>query len=302
MDWNWFFSSLAQSSAAIVGVFTAFVITKIITNQADFSKNTAKTKDILNQCERFKDEASNRYFFWWSKHTLSDKLDSLESALIEDKVIKAAEQYYKTFDFPEFIERALVLDKIERRIRFYKNPEHKDKIFGGIDGLAKKGIARNLRPQLDHEKELIDKLVVELRYHTRTVLSHYNYIKDDPESSSAISYSIVSAIALFFVGVIYPLSFTPIAAGQAPELALSAFSDILFSLRGILLSAISLIFVGMLTGFMIINSRLHHKQADKDALLYYSVFGNYSRYLEIMEANRIELNLAQTKEDDEAEE
>ena len=30
MDWNWFFSSFAQSSAAIVGIFGAFLITKIL--------------------------------------------------------------------------------------------------------------------------------------------------------------------------------------------------------------------------------------------------------------------------------
>lgn len=300
MDWNWFFSALAQSSAAIVGVFAAFVITKIINNQADFSRSTAKTKDILNQCERFKDEVATIHFQWWSKHSLDSELDRLERTLKEVKEAKTPEQYYEEFNFPEFIERAVVLQQIEGRIRVSKSRGQRHNSFrSGIDTLTTRSIINNgLQPELDHEEKLINRLVVELRHHTRTVLLHYNYITGDPESSSAISYSIVGAVALFFVGVIYPLSFTPLATGHAPQVALAEFFDILFSLRGLLLSAISLIFVGMLGAFMIINFRLRHQQEDKDTLQYYSSIGNYSDYLAIMEANRKIQDLLVTIEDE----
>lgn len=38
MDWNYFYSSLALSVAALVGIFSAFIITKVISNQSEFEK------------------------------------------------------------------------------------------------------------------------------------------------------------------------------------------------------------------------------------------------------------------------
>jgi hypothetical protein len=35
-DWNWFFSSVAQFAAAIVGIFGAFIVTKTLANQSAF--------------------------------------------------------------------------------------------------------------------------------------------------------------------------------------------------------------------------------------------------------------------------
>jgi len=45
-DWNWFFSSLSQSSAAIVGIFGAFIITKILSNNSNFDNNIIISKKM----------------------------------------------------------------------------------------------------------------------------------------------------------------------------------------------------------------------------------------------------------------
>jgi hypothetical protein len=42
MNEYWFFSALAQSTAAIVGIFSAFIITKMISNQSKFNENLSK--------------------------------------------------------------------------------------------------------------------------------------------------------------------------------------------------------------------------------------------------------------------
>lgn len=59
MDWNWFFSSLAQSVAALVGVFSAFVITKIVNNQSEFSSKVARTQELLDKSLKYKEAASH---------------------------------------------------------------------------------------------------------------------------------------------------------------------------------------------------------------------------------------------------
>lgn len=51
-DWNWFFSSLSQSAAAIVGIFGAFIITKIFSNQTAFSEKTAKLNNYLIEAKK----------------------------------------------------------------------------------------------------------------------------------------------------------------------------------------------------------------------------------------------------------
>lgn len=57
IDWNWFFSSLAQSTAAIVGFFGAFVIARILSNQEIFSKKRNRLKELLCSAEALKQDA-----------------------------------------------------------------------------------------------------------------------------------------------------------------------------------------------------------------------------------------------------
>lgn len=55
MDWNWFFSAVAQSTAALISIFSAFIISKIINNQKDFSKNNKLFIDYENKSIRLQD-------------------------------------------------------------------------------------------------------------------------------------------------------------------------------------------------------------------------------------------------------
>lgn len=64
MDWNWFFSSLAQSSAAIVGIFGAFIITKVLSNQVSFQEKTARGKTLVADASRLQHRAKNLPFNW----------------------------------------------------------------------------------------------------------------------------------------------------------------------------------------------------------------------------------------------
>jgi flagellar biosynthesis protein FlhB len=93
-----------------------------------------------------------------------------------------------------------------------------------------------------------------------------------------ISISIIAVILLFFAGVIYPLSFVPLDPNLEISLSFSAFWDTLFSLKGLLLTLISLIFCGLMVVFIYINYKLKHKNEILDELQKYSYIGNYSIY------------------------
>ncbi len=105
MDWNWFYSSSAQSAAAIVGIFAAFIITKIVNNQSDFSNKKGQARRLISNSIRLEDEANTRYFHWYSERTMERALDKLEERLKEDSETLAPRQYYNDIEFPEFIER-----------------------------------------------------------------------------------------------------------------------------------------------------------------------------------------------------
>lgn len=50
LDWNWFFSSVAQSAAAMVGVIAAFLIAKVLSNQAAFHLKRDELPKLLAEC------------------------------------------------------------------------------------------------------------------------------------------------------------------------------------------------------------------------------------------------------------
>lgn len=67
IDWNWFFSTLSQSTAAIVGIFGAFLIAKIFSNQTTFSEKNNKIKTLSIEAERLLDKIDSIDFDWYVK-------------------------------------------------------------------------------------------------------------------------------------------------------------------------------------------------------------------------------------------
>ncbi len=63
-DWNWFFSSVAQSAAAIVGIFGAFIVTKILANQTAYAEKSRRIQELITLGEKLVD-ATNRLSFEW---------------------------------------------------------------------------------------------------------------------------------------------------------------------------------------------------------------------------------------------
>ncbi len=98
------------------------------------------------------------------------------------------------------------------------------------------------------------------------------------ESSLLVCVSIVAVILLFFSGVIYPLSFLPLDPSAELSISLEEFWDILFSLKGVLLTMMSIIFCGLMLVFLIINNKLKHDVKVLDELKKYSCIGSYSEY------------------------
>ena len=290
IDWSWFFSSVAQSAAAIVGIVGAFVIGKVLAQQTDYQEKCSAVQRLIDQAQDLK-----RRWDQLPRGAIDDAYRQLadiaacvklyeDPKLVEDNFPKAVRALVV---FPPWIDDQWIRDATEARqkaARFHlarrklreaktKEPGYEDLeplrlnlgptvipgSFPAADAEVR-GI-ENVRQQILEHIERIDSSVsvtrkVEARWVTPTALS--------------------LVAALFFAGVIYPLSFLPIRPGDEPVLSLGAFWEILCSLRGAILSAISLGFVALVGLFGLVHIRSTGLPARWEKLLAWRELSSFS--------------------------
>ncbi|MBZ0106948.1 MAG: hypothetical protein K8H84_15125 [Sulfuricella denitrificans] len=309
MDWNWFFSSLSQSAAAIVGIFGAFIITKILSNQATFAEKNNRMRELMVLARKIVDDAGDLSIDWYNKRIAEREIDRLER-LLEKHEGEPAEQLYDRLKFSVFIEKEIALQIIrnviesrkqrlererEEERRQLEEAQRKGRAFSALAGISaitsrvhdfKVPLDMSLGPALEKERETIDLVVRNARHHIRLVRDFLDSVQGNPESSPQITYALALITLLFFVGVIYPLSFMPTRIDTTPVLSVGAFFDIAFSLRGALLMAVSAIFTGVLGMFFAMNVRMKYGAEDIQKLVEFSSLGAYSKYFSVMEKNQ----------------
>jgi hypothetical protein len=297
MDWNWFFSSLSQSSAAIVGIFGAFIITKILTNQTTFAEKNNRIKDLIVVAEKIKDDTKSLYFEWYNKLKNSREFEKIEE-LLENDAKEDVIHIYHSLNFSIYTSKSVVLQDIEnilkeRHERLKREQEktqqnHDTSGFNvNYQGLGGKSVTTNinLSEKLREEREAIERIIRDARHHIRLVSDFLDSVKWNPESSPQIAYSLFLITILFYVGVIYPLSFMPVPTNAVFDLSLSAFIPLLFSLKGALLFAVSLVFTVALFMFFVMNAKMKYSEQDLQHLEALTELGTYSRYFAVMEEN-----------------
>lgn len=297
MDWNVFFSTISQTSGAIVGIFSAFLITKIVSNQTTHGQKLGQTSESLALSKKLANETSIRYFDWYGKRKAEDAIEKIQEDYEKTKEIKSPEEYYKTVYFSPFESRSESLEIIKNKITLIEAEE--ERIRKQLEALGPgRGFITpmhttiprfsnfGLIDKLNDERDLIDDLYVRVQHQADINKNLLTYLNSESESSNLISVSILSVILLFFAGVIYPLSFLPLDPNVQISLSLSAFWDILFSLKGILLILISVIFGGLMLVFYLANRKLSYKPEIKAELERYSKAKNYSVYFANYEDNK----------------
>lgn len=123
-DWSIFYSSLAQSTAAFVGLLGAFIITKIINNEQQFNENKILIEDYIVTSNNLKKKLKDRYFAWYNKRIREKAFEKMEDDAYDNKSIlhKSPDKIYEEYDFSEFDQKSDVLTKIK---------EYQDKLLNG---------------------------------------------------------------------------------------------------------------------------------------------------------------------------
>jgi hypothetical protein len=251
MDLNIFFSSLAQGVGGLVGIFAAFIITKIINNQAEFDRKKSKVEEEMNDSARLRDVGEVLNFHWFNKWQLKFQLD-LVKTVVEEGTHHTPEEFYEMYSFPEYLPRSEVLKAIAEKM---KQPPPGARPFAGLIPSFE---TRDFVSSVNKEGERIENFFIDARNQTRIAKSLLSEVSTNPESSKLVSFSIVATTILFYTGFIYPLSFLPLSPGQDIAYSFWEFFPILFSLRGLLLFIPSVVFTVTILVFFLINLQLKY--------------------------------------------
>ena len=100
MDWNWYFAALAQSAAAIIGIFSAFIFTKIINSQTVFSQKKKELTSLLIESDRLKELIEVIDFKWFFDKTRSVQLDMMKDIYAYTDRLTTPEEGSTELKFP----------------------------------------------------------------------------------------------------------------------------------------------------------------------------------------------------------
>ncbi|MFO3721702.1 hypothetical protein [Pseudomonas sp. HLMP] len=124
-DWNWFFSTLSQSTAAIVGIIGAFIIAKIFANQATFTEKNNRMKSLTVEAEKILDKIGTINFDWYNKHinaaAYADCSRKIRAVVEEDPAIITDENLLSIFTeakFSIFTEKKTILENLRKEVEF----------------------------------------------------------------------------------------------------------------------------------------------------------------------------------------
>ena len=145
----------------------------------------------------------------------------------------------------------------------------------------------NIIGELNRERELIDATLSDVKHHIRIAQNMMNEISGDPECSGLITKMLVFVSLLFFLGVIYPLSFLPASMGEEISLYFDYYIIIshIVSIKGIFLILLSIVFSSILITFFLLNINLKYSNELVSELMECKKLSSYSEYFAIMEEN-----------------
>ncbi|WP_447922283.1 hypothetical protein [Achromobacter aegrifaciens] len=290
IDWSWFFSSVAQSAAAIVGIVGAFVIGKVLAQQTDYQEKCSAVQRLIDQAQDLKRrwEQLPRWEIDNAYRRLADMAACVklyeDPKLVEGDFPKAVRTLVV---FPPWIDDKWICAETEGRQKAARSHLALKKLR---DMRAKQPgseylepLRLNLGPSIIQEAfPAADAEVQDIANVRQQILEHIERIEASVTVTRKVEARWVTptalslVAALFFAGVIYPLSFLPIRPGDEPVLSLGAFWEILCSLRGAILSAISLGFVALVGLFGLVHVRSTGLPARWDKLLAWRELSSYS--------------------------
>jgi len=278
MDWNWFFTAVAQCSAAIVGFIGGFVITKILNSENEYNHLKVVMHDLKNKIDNQKRCISIRSFDWYNT-----KMRELVKYTVdyEEIVLKGKGDVdyscINDFNYSPYDDINEIKEEICEDWNTFKGQRFQNTSIASILPTSPK----ELYDKLEEERELIDREYVNTRALNDEIEKNISIISSFTNSSGSYKFIILVLIILFYIGVIYPLSFTPIVGNvqlcQLKEIPI-VFIHGLFSIKGFILFVISIVFTLLLVYFLIKSTKMKISSDELSYLNQHTEVESFSKY------------------------
>ncbi len=250
-DWNWFFSAFAQCGAAIIGIFGAFIISKILNNTNSFHELQNELKNIE-----------------FTHHDLFKRLKQVSFDDYFEYVIKTNQKIYELFESGKLDESAKTIKYVYLHgPLIYKSDTLIRSILKSIKNSpgGYKNLYNNYRDTYDISIQKMKPIIDDLKFQSERNIEKCNFIRNKLDNllKSFISLKVIIiflSIALFST-VIYPLHFLPLAVNQNPTISIN-YSDIIFnifSMKGLFLFIFLASFGAMLIYFFVSSNNVTKK-------------------------------------------
>jgi len=265
INYNWFFASFAQCSAALIAIIGAFIISKLIgeTEKEEQSKNDIENLrihyyDLMNRI-------SGRYFDWYDRQNINfsgDLRKAIENGEFDDK--QDDEMLIKLFEIePQLFRTEDCLSILKKRIKKLE-PEKVDLGIGFSMVNTKIDYSlpsKSIWDKLNQEKEAIDHLRIE----SETLIAKFTIAKNELLAKKKNLNPIRNTIYILAFGliltVIYPLHFMPIAINEIPviDFSLHNIYENIFSLKGLFLFSLTVVIEGIFIYFLWLINKTKRK-------------------------------------------
>jgi hypothetical protein len=292
MEWNWFYSSVTQSSAAIVGIFAAFAMTKIINNQSDFARKRFILKQYVVQSKRLLDKARSSPISRYNEDVFIREVMKV-CELLKKNQMQSPEQAINILRFSEFADKQHMKAKFEGILQTCR---HRGMLSGSNlrDSFLKYNAdkyteeeSNRLQEEISRNKTSIYEVLTDVKDHIRTIRVFLDSISGNPESSWLLRYILIGMLLLFWICVVYPLCLLPNTNDNTVGIICFLNKNALLSSKGLMLAALGLIFT-LLFGVMgYANEALKYDSSQIKELQGYLDVAAYSESYIIQDHNEI---------------
>ena len=272
MNWDSFFAAFSGSSAALIGVTFAFIVSKLLSNISDSDSLNNETTDLIIERKGILNEISNIAFYWHDK-----------------MVIKYGYQIKQKYRQGQITDTQNIIDKIEketnRRIYWHENSldyiksemaeideENKKRqiptkvIVNGeettvmitppdlLGNMPEIPYSPDMWKEVNEEEQKFDNCYQKSEIQIEKFKNVINKINSKIKDFKVIRNIIIAFIPITILTVIYPLHFIPTEADKMPEISFSIanFIFLWFSLRGLMLTILFISTVGSMFFFILL--------------------------------------------------
>lgn len=250
MDWNWFFSSLAQSAAAMVAIFSGFIISTLLAAHSKMGDISDRAEHLYVEQMRLKDAVRDLDIKDHVRRWNGRELAAVHRELTGGQHAPAGgwtlESILATFSFSKYSNdadlRCAIIDIMEVVTKGAQAPiellrmQKRLPMFIGHPGVPRDEV-------LVAQARVIDEYARQVKHHIRTVGVLHPAKMDLIRNVHRARRSLAMVLAMFAVGVIWPLALLPAPHNLAAS-ALLVPPEI-WSAQGILLGTFGLCFAGV---------------------------------------------------------